>query len=471
VYAGPNNNENLENFMVRAIKICFVSLICASSVVSSSIVNAGSDKTWKPVEKGSINSSADRPSLAASLALRADSTKPATTQPPATGGQPTVNDYLMNALTKQMDGDYQGALADYQAALDLAPNDPAIYVQRGEMKFEYLKDTAGALADYDRAIQLDAKSTSAYLGRFNVKIQANDLTGAMTDINKLLDLEPNKPEYYYIRGIMYHIRLKNGQLALADYDRAIQLAEKATATEGTKPSTFDLFTVLVSRLSLKMDLLEDGVGALADANRLVQMKPNNSFAYWIRALVKKQGLGDGIGALTDCNQSLKLDSTNSNAYELRAILRFNFRTDIQGAKADFARALKIDPQKKRIYYNRADMFHALGDRQSALKDYRQVLALKSTESGDNGDDQIVLIAAGVIAFEEKNIPLAIEKFNLAIQKSPDTGDAYKHRGLAYQAQVKKDLARQDWAKAAQLYEKFGDRYHYQLVNKWSKKLG
>jgi tetratricopeptide (TPR) repeat protein len=418
--------------------------------------------------QATINHSIGQTSLLSTL--RADSTTPTTPQPQPSGSQPTrtKDDYLMSARTKQMDGDYNGALADYQAALALAPNDPAIYIQRGEMKFEYLKDTPGALADYDRAIQLDAKSTTAYLGRSTVKIQTNDLVGAMADINKLIELEPNEPGYYYLRGVMYHYRLKNGQLALADYDRALQLAEKSRATEGIGLSVSNILT---SRLLLKMETLEDAAGALADANRLVQIDPKNSSAYFFRAVVKKQGLGDGPGALADCNQSLKLDAKNPNAYELRAIVRFNFQKDSRGAKADFAKALKINPKSQRLYYNRADMLHALGDRQAALKDYRQVVALQSTNANsDNSDEKVVLIAAGVIAFEQKNIPLAIEKFNLAIQIDPNSGDAYKHRGLAHQAQGNKDLARQDWAKAAQLYQKYGERYHYQLVEKWRKKL-
>ena len=49
--------------------------------------------------------------------------------------------------------DLDGALADFNRAIELKPDEAALYVNRGQVKWGQ-KDADGALADFNRAVDL-----------------------------------------------------------------------------------------------------------------------------------------------------------------------------------------------------------------------------------------------------------------------------------------------------------------------------
>jgi tetratricopeptide (TPR) repeat protein len=63
----------------------------------------------------------------------------------------TADDYLNSASEKNKNGDYRGALIDYNRAISLDPNAANAYNNRGLLKDEKLNDPQGALIDYDQA--------------------------------------------------------------------------------------------------------------------------------------------------------------------------------------------------------------------------------------------------------------------------------------------------------------------------------
>jgi len=80
-------------------------------------------------------------------------------------------------------------------------------------------DLEGALADYNQAIQLDPELAVAYVNRGLVRRRLGDVQGALSDYNSAINLDPNMGEPFYNRGL---IRRSNGdpQGALSDFRRA-----------------------------------------------------------------------------------------------------------------------------------------------------------------------------------------------------------------------------------------------------------
>jgi hypothetical protein len=62
--------------------------------------------------------------------------------------------YSKRARIKRDNQDYQGALADYNRAIQLNPNDAPSYAERGVIKLTRLKDRSGAMKDFQSAAQL-----------------------------------------------------------------------------------------------------------------------------------------------------------------------------------------------------------------------------------------------------------------------------------------------------------------------------
>ena len=93
--------------------------------------------------------------------------------------------YNNRAILKQQLGDVAGALADYNHAIELAPNFASAYNNRGYMKFTKFLLTKDALADYNQAISIDPKDARAYANRAMLKYNSlKDFSGAISDIQQ-----------------------------------------------------------------------------------------------------------------------------------------------------------------------------------------------------------------------------------------------------------------------------------------------
>jgi Flp pilus assembly protein TadD len=64
--------------------------------------------------------------------------------------------YNKRGLAREAKGDHDGAVADYNRAIDLNPKDAGAYMNRGFAK-QANGDQDGAIADYNRALELAAK--------------------------------------------------------------------------------------------------------------------------------------------------------------------------------------------------------------------------------------------------------------------------------------------------------------------------
>ena len=108
-----------------------------------------------------------------------------------------------------------------RSAHDAAPRDAAYFIRFGGYKLDAC-DYAGAIADYDRAIALDPNEAAAYHDRAVAKAEQGDYDGAIADYDRAIELDPNRAAAYHNRGIA---KADQGDYtgAVVDYDRAIAL--------------------------------------------------------------------------------------------------------------------------------------------------------------------------------------------------------------------------------------------------------
>lgn len=138
---------------------------------------------------------------------------------------PTRADLLFRrGLDKFLEGNYAGAIADYNLALQINPRRVDILIARGEAR-RRLGDLQGAIADSTRAIQLDAQSVDAWTNRCAARYTRGDLQGAIADCSQSLTLDPTDADAFYNRALAYQ---KQGKIreALNDFQQAAELYQQ-----------------------------------------------------------------------------------------------------------------------------------------------------------------------------------------------------------------------------------------------------
>jgi len=96
--------------------------------------------------------------------------------------------------------DLDKAIADCNRALDLNPNLPDAYSNRGAVK-ALKHDIDGAIADCTKAINISPNFAEAYFDRASARITKSDLDGAIADCNKAIVLKPDFAGKGSVNGI------------------------------------------------------------------------------------------------------------------------------------------------------------------------------------------------------------------------------------------------------------------------------
>ncbi|HEY9614239.1 tetratricopeptide repeat protein, partial [Allocoleopsis sp.] len=113
--------------------------------------------------------------------------------------QTSAVDLYNRGVDKLNAGNYQGAIADFNQALQIDPNDADTYYNRG-----YAQHTLGrydqALADYTQAIQLNPKFAQAYSNRGYTYFVLKNYQQAITDATKAIELNRDSDNAYVSRG-------------------------------------------------------------------------------------------------------------------------------------------------------------------------------------------------------------------------------------------------------------------------------
>ena len=187
---------------------------------------------------------------------------------------------------------FSAAIDAYLKCIEADDRFAVAYDELGELYRYHLKQYDEAIKWYDKAIALGL--VDGYADRGIAKFAKNDLTGAISDLSRAIELNPKLMYAYTHRAECY---LKMGKLAEA---------------------TTDVDTALT-------------------------LIPNWWFSVAVRGLVKK-AKKDFAGAVADLTESLKLNRNERNLmYRGLTLLEMGNSTE---AQADFDEVLKLDPSLK-----------------------------------------------------------------------------------------------------------------------------
>ncbi|MBD2224180.1 tetratricopeptide repeat protein [Calothrix anomala FACHB-343] len=276
---------------------------------------------------------------------------------PATSSLTTATQYYERGNELRKEGNNEGALEQYNKAIELDPKYLAAYNNRGNVRDD-LGDKPGAIEDYNKSLELNPKYALAYYNRARVRNDLGEKQNALQDYNQSIELDPKYGFAYYGRGLVYN-NLGDKKSALKDYDKAIELNPKYSAAYYARGNV--------------RDDLGDKKGAILDYNQAIELNPEYTFAYYTRANVRND-VGDKKSALLDYDKALELNPKYVDAYNNRGIVREDLG-DKSGAFQDYNKAIELDNKYANAYYNRANLYKKSDDKQNAIKDYNLAASL------------------------------------------------------------------------------------------------
>lgn len=124
--------------------------------------------------------------------------------------------------------------------------------------------------------------------------------------------------------------------------------------------------------------LKDYEGAIEYFTRVIEVSPNDSMAYFDRAMVKEL-LHDYKGAIDDYTKQISIDSGNVDSYFLRGILK-NITKEYESAIIDFTKTLEIESDNSDAFYERCIAQLELHNLKKALDDCNEAIKLNATNA-------------------------------------------------------------------------------------------
>jgi lipoprotein NlpI len=141
-------------------------------------------------------------------------------------------------MAKASRGDHDGAIEDYNNAIDLNSENGHAYSNRAHAKrnlgmsllpqqgtaggkgTRHLELLESALSDFSRALEIDPSDARTYFGRACTYYVLKEWNQALTDLSRACELDSGEQDYYRIVIWVIRARLKEEQAAsveLADY--------------------------------------------------------------------------------------------------------------------------------------------------------------------------------------------------------------------------------------------------------------
>ena len=97
------------------------------------------------------------------------------------------NDYFDRGVDRLKAGKYEGAIADFDQAINIRPKYTDAYIKRADAKIR-LGQYKEAIVDYDQAIRLQPDNAPMYVNRSVVKAELGQHQEAIADLESALDL-------------------------------------------------------------------------------------------------------------------------------------------------------------------------------------------------------------------------------------------------------------------------------------------
>ncbi|PYV12396.1 MAG: hypothetical protein DMG23_01225 [Acidobacteria bacterium] len=282
--------------------------------------------------------------------------------------------YVYHALANEIRKNLPGAEADLKKAIEVAPQNPIVYIRMADLRAAAREKFGEAEKLYEQALQLDPSAAEALLGL---------------------------------------VRLYNFQKQPA------KALEKVRAQIAKAPSGYYYF--LLGQLLLRQGDLEKAEEAMQMAT---QMDKKNADAFLLLGQVQV-ARGSQEKAMTSFQRSIQENSRDPRSYVMFGALAEK-RGDWKSAKEAYEKALQVEPDYPLAANNLAYLMLEHGGNSDVAFSLAQV-ALRGLPDLANTQDTLAWAY-----YQKHQYASAIRLLEEALKKTPQASAYHYHLGLAYQ---------------------------------------
>lgn len=386
---------------MKSFPAILVSLAMASPLAATPGIAADTLTAPTAVEEG------------AALLIRGEAAKAVTTYTAALKDTGLPNDRratILNdrAVANVRLGETKAALEDYNRAVELFPEYPVAYNNRGNLLLA-LGQLKEATKDFDRALVLAPSYAAAYSNRGNADMKLGKPEAALADFTKAIELMPASAPPLSGRGLAY-LTIGKPHAAMRDFSRAVSAdARFASAYR--------------NRAEARMAVGQRDE-AIEDLSRAIAFDANNGELYVVRGYAYLLS-GNAASAIKDFSQAIALDPKSSAGYEGRGLAN-GVAEAFDDANADLNRAIELNPRSPVAFAFRAYIYKQNGQPDIGAKDVETAIKL-------DADSPEALWARGEIEEASGQADTAIADLRHALKLRPSwqfATDALQRLGAA-----------------------------------------
>jgi tetratricopeptide (TPR) repeat protein len=255
--------------------------------------------------------------------------------------------YIARGNDSWRKGNWDRARADYDAALAFDPRSAVAYYNRGCAR-QARGDFQGALEDYNRAIEINPKHAASHSNRGSVYYSLGLPDEALEACNRAVEIDPDSAAAYNNRALARQSK-RDLSGAVADFTKAIEL----TIRHKSAPPRSDRDDLNAAAIAIDTRLevvyynrgavnfrTRDLNKAIDDFNRAIAIKPDFAMAYCNRGSVWV-ALGSFQRAIADFDRAIMIQPNMLQAFQNRGLALLLIGRDAEADK-DFDRCYSLD---------------------------------------------------------------------------------------------------------------------------------
>lgn len=353
----------------------------------------------------------------------------------------SVDALLNRGKTHLLTGKYMQACTDFDRVLELVSDHIEALNQRA-IAYQHLGKVELSIRDLQKAAKIERNRAETYINLANSYRLKGDLKKAEETFDQVIQIDPNVPEIYHGRGVLYASMQPQPryEAAYQNFNRAIELNDPDPAT-------------LYKDWGETYYRQGDYLSAIVSFEEAIRHNKSYALAYNLRGLAY-HAAGQPELAIKDYTYIIEnINSEYADAYVNRGIA-LSDTAKYKEALNDLRRGIEIDPELVVAYLNRGSVYRKLVDYELAQADFNTAIRLQERQQEKNRDtykaSPVPYNSLGELNLELKKYNDAIKSFDSAIAIDPRYAEAYNNRGLARHALGQSQSGRSDLDEAIRL---------------------